>query len=198
MFPGLTAPEDRQTASKRIAAYLTCVTASFLAAVLFGFQGGLQAPKNIPGERGISTVAMEIQPRLFASYGKLPLRFEANRGQTGARVRFPARRGYGVFLTEHEAVLSLRNSPAGMNWSGKLGLTRRHEPFGPVVPRAGGWPNLAKGSKSPSLISDLSQLVPDPNAGKAALRSDFSSPCPTSETHSGPTEQSPQALRVHC
>ena len=112
-------------------------------------------------------------------------------------MRFLARGGgYTIFLTDDEAVLALRNSSAGMNGSGKLGLTWRHEAFGPVGPRAGGWPRLADDWKSPSLISDLSQLIPDPNAGKGALRSDFSSPCPTSETHSGPTKQSPQALRI--
>ncbi len=47
MFPGFAAPEHRQTATKRIAAYLTCVSLSFLAAVLFAFHRGLQAPKKI-------------------------------------------------------------------------------------------------------------------------------------------------------
>ncbi len=42
-------------------------------------------------------------------YGKLPLAFEANRGQTDAKVRFLARTsGYSLFLTDREAVLSLR------------------------------------------------------------------------------------------
>lgn len=42
-------------------------------------------------------------------YGKLPLIFEANRGQTDERVKFLSRgRGYSLFLTESEAVLSLQ------------------------------------------------------------------------------------------
>ncbi len=42
------------------------------------------------------------------SYLKLPLRFEANRGQTDKRVRFISRGlGYNVFLTSREAVLVL-------------------------------------------------------------------------------------------
>src|SRR3989442_1677118 len=42
-------------------------------------------------------------------YGKLPLRFEANRGQTDSRVRFLSRgKGYTLFLTPTEAVLALR------------------------------------------------------------------------------------------
>ena len=49
--------------------------------------------------------------RVAANYGKLPLIFEANRGQTDARVKFLSRgRGYTLFLTDSEAVLSLRGA----------------------------------------------------------------------------------------
>src|ERR1044072_9644591 len=42
------------------------------------------------------------------AYGKLPLQFEANRGQTDERVRFVSRGdGYVLFLTGDEAVLAL-------------------------------------------------------------------------------------------
>jgi hypothetical protein len=45
------------------------------------------------------------------AYGKLPLSFEANRGQTDAQVRFLARgSGYSLFLTSEEAVLILNRS----------------------------------------------------------------------------------------
>jgi len=44
-------------------------------------------------------------------YGRLPLRFEANQGQTDDRVKFLAHaKGYTVFLTPNEAVLSVRQS----------------------------------------------------------------------------------------
>ncbi len=47
-------------------------------------------------------------PSLAAAYGRLPLSFEANTGQTDAQVRFLARGpGYTLFLTGNEAVLSL-------------------------------------------------------------------------------------------
>src|SRR5262247_2873087 len=47
--------------------------------------------------------------RLEQAYGKLPMRFEANKGQTDARVKFMARgASYSVFLTENETVLQLR------------------------------------------------------------------------------------------
>jgi hypothetical protein len=44
-----------------------------------------------------------------APYGRLPMAFELNRGQTDSAVRFLARgQGYGLYLTANEAVLSLR------------------------------------------------------------------------------------------
>jgi hypothetical protein len=50
-------------------------------------------------------------PTQFAlanKYGKLPLSFEANRGQSDQQVRFTSRgRGYSLFLTDTEAVLAL-------------------------------------------------------------------------------------------
>jgi Bacterial Ig-like domain (group 1)/Beta-propeller repeat len=53
------------------------------------------------------------QVRMSEAYGKLPLYFEANRGQTDAQVNFLSRgSGYTLFLTATEAVLSLRKSAA--------------------------------------------------------------------------------------
>ncbi len=51
--------------------------------------------------------------RVDESYGKLPLSFEANQGQTDSRVKFLSRgRGYALFLTATEAVLSLKRGQA--------------------------------------------------------------------------------------
>jgi len=48
------------------------------------------------------------QARIAEAYGKLPLSFEANEGQTDEAVKFLARgQGYTLFLTPAEAVLSL-------------------------------------------------------------------------------------------
>ena len=50
------------------------------------------------------------QARLVQAYGKLPLSFEANHGQTDGRVKFLSRgSGYTLLLTGDEAVLSLRS-----------------------------------------------------------------------------------------
>src|SRR5215471_10484045 len=53
------------------------------------------------------------KPRILEAYGKLPMAFEANGGQTDSRVKFLARgSGYTVFLTPNEAVLALQK-PSG-------------------------------------------------------------------------------------
>ena len=50
----------------------------------------------------------KAQARILDSYGKLPLSFEANQGQTDKRVKFLSRTsGYSLFLTGDEAVLTL-------------------------------------------------------------------------------------------
>src|SRR2546429_2275471 len=51
--------------------------------------------------------------RVSESYGKLPLQFEANRGQTHRDVHFLSRGpGYGLYLTSGEAVLVLAKPAA--------------------------------------------------------------------------------------
>src|SRR5439155_9761015 len=65
--------------------------------VLFPFVVGFACP-----------AAAEADARVSEAYGKLPLHFEANRGQTHEDVRFLARGpGYSLFLTPTEAVLTL-------------------------------------------------------------------------------------------
>src|SRR5260370_24689717 len=53
----------------------------------------------VPGKPASST-----QASLLSSYGKLPLSFEENQGQTDPRVKFLARgKGYTVFLPDNES-----------------------------------------------------------------------------------------------
>ncbi|MGA2610996.1 MAG: SBBP repeat-containing protein [Terriglobia bacterium] len=69
-----------------------------------------------------ATAAPTAKPTV--SYAKLPLSFEANQGQTDNRVKFISHgRGYGLFLTGDEAVLTLRSA---------LSVVR-----GPLSPRGG-------------------------------------------------------------
>src|SRR5437879_13365209 len=57
--------------------------------------------------------AAATQARVSENYGKLPLHFEANRGQTDKDVRFLSRGlGYSLYLTAGEAVLVLAKPDA--------------------------------------------------------------------------------------
>jgi len=55
-----------------------------------------------------------VKARISKGYGKLPMLFEANRGQAGAQVNFIARGGgYALFLTPDEAVLRISTASGG-------------------------------------------------------------------------------------
>jgi hypothetical protein len=52
--------------------------------------------------------SLKNQPKIAQNYGKLPLSFEANQGQSDPQVKFQSRgQGYSLFLTDRAAVLSL-------------------------------------------------------------------------------------------
>jgi len=58
------------------------------------------------------------QQQARMAYGQLPMAFEPNVGQTDARVKFMARGSkYGLFLTNHEAVLSLVHASSPLQMS---------------------------------------------------------------------------------
>ncbi len=64
-----------------------------------------------PGQE--QSTAFNRQPAIEVAYGNLPLSFEPNEGQTNSQVEFLSRgRGYTLFLTATEAVLSLRKHAA--------------------------------------------------------------------------------------
>ena len=72
------------------------------------------APASIEENRlpqqvaGSTLTTPEHNARVSDAYGKLPLQFEINEGQSDARVKFMARgSGYNLFLTGAEAVLAL-------------------------------------------------------------------------------------------
>jgi len=75
-----------------------------------------------------SSPESSVSPRVMDSYGKLPLSFEANRGQTAREVKFLSRgRGYTLFLTEGAAaVLSLHGKEANAVLRMKLGGANAH------------------------------------------------------------------------
>src|SRR5688572_14232947 len=61
----------------------------------------------------ISFLSVAARGADLPAFGKIPLIFEANRGQADNGVKFLARGpGYGIFLTENEAVLRLMQPSA--------------------------------------------------------------------------------------
>src|SRR5437660_4007755 len=66
-----------------------------------------------PATRISPELPQATKPQVLAAYGKLPLSFEANQGQTGPQVKFLSRgSGYTLFLTPTEAVLTLTKADA--------------------------------------------------------------------------------------
>jgi len=77
--------------------------------------------------------------QVLEMYGRLPLSFEANRGQTDGQVKFLARgRGYALYLTADEAVLALRqgkpeSNPPGLHPTDAASATTPEETKQAVV-----------------------------------------------------------------
>jgi beta-propeller repeat-containing protein len=71
---------------------------------------GIGGPATLPASQSRDVSRRRDAARLVADYGKLPLSFEANQGQTSDQVKFLTRgAGYTLFLTSDEAVLRLRS-----------------------------------------------------------------------------------------
>src|SRR5262249_45485052 len=65
-----------------------------------------------------SPATAATEARISDSYGKLPLHFEANRGQASAEVQFLARGpGYGIYLTTRGPVLAFTKEQAAVRMS---------------------------------------------------------------------------------
>ena len=93
--------------------FVSAIAVGVLSTVALNLNGNLHA-QNASGE-AVSSLPSEVskQPhdiaRLARAYGKIPLGFEANQGQTDNSVQFLARgSGFTLFLRPGEAVLSLR------------------------------------------------------------------------------------------
>jgi hypothetical protein len=70
------------------------------------YHHGLRATSH--ESAGNPSADIAARARAIEAYGKTPMSFEENLGQTDARVRFLARgAGYTVFLTDHDATLRL-------------------------------------------------------------------------------------------
>jgi hypothetical protein len=88
------------------------LAAATLAALLLA--GALAAGVLSLGPSAPAVPQASLHDRVAANYGQLPLRFEANRGQVDAQVRYVSRGpGYSLFLTSGAAVLSLAGEQPG-------------------------------------------------------------------------------------
>lgn len=86
----------------KIKVILTSVFASLV------WLSSVSAQRQVPVTKR-SDASSTALASLSKEYGKLPLAFEANRGQSDSRVKFLARgNGYALFLTGQETVLKLR------------------------------------------------------------------------------------------
>src|SRR5579872_2528143 len=75
------------------------------------FLGGASCIAQTPAVAKNSTTNPAANRQVQANYGKLPLTFEGNIGQSDPRVNFLAHgSGYSLFLTSGQMVLSLRPS----------------------------------------------------------------------------------------
>ena len=107
------------------------VTSGLLLAAIFLIQGPPSSVKTVVGHLGrnfetdsevypasatmllLSKPDAATQAQVSETFGKLPLSFEANQGQSGKQVKFLSRGpGYSLFLTPTEAVLVITRPPA--------------------------------------------------------------------------------------
>ncbi len=96
------------TQRSRLSAYFILL----FAVVLVGGVTLTRTKASVPTSSSAKKPAVVAEHKLRQAYGKLPVRFEANQGQTDPEVRFVARgRGYNLFLTPTEGVLALHKMP---------------------------------------------------------------------------------------
>ena len=122
----------------------TCLTCLFLGltAVMLLAQSNPVLPVHSTASVADSNSAPHADPkaqaRILDSYGKLPLAFEANHGQTDGRVKFLSRTsGYTLFLTGDEAVMALGGKKTSPD-KARDALTARTLPAGIAEAKAGG------------------------------------------------------------
>ncbi len=96
---------------------------------------GVSSPEL--GRNSANSPSIGAIPRTApGNYGQLPMSFEPNAGQTDARVQFLSRgKGYTLFLTEHEAVLSLQDLNGAPKAAENLRLSPKHDPRSAAVLR---------------------------------------------------------------
>src|SRR3989449_814376 len=100
----------------------------------------MRARPSVTKPSHLTALARASQRQLLKTYGKLPLSFEANQGQTDSQVQFLARGGGDtLFLTSTEAGLSLQGRQASTRAESKFAeaLQARHSLAGTVGVKLG-------------------------------------------------------------
>lgn len=99
----------------RIRLILVCALVILTVLACRGTVAAQQQPQNFQAKDPAQKAA-HAAPHVVEAYGKLPLSFEKNNGQTDARVKYLTRgQGYGLFLTPTEAVLALNGASCRTN-----------------------------------------------------------------------------------
>ncbi len=100
-------------------ALLSVLILSFLSIYIFfrKYDPVRQSPvENVVSDKISSDNEAKKNLQIAGSYGKLPLHFEPNRGQTDESIKFFARgKGYGIFLQDKSATLVLSELPKTKN-----------------------------------------------------------------------------------
>src|SRR3990170_5708999 len=113
------------------------LSGAIVSGIIFGLAAdGIAAPLPLPDPLGAShsvgtSPPASVKPdtasrtRISETYGKLPLSFEVNQGQTDDQVKYLARgHGYTLFLTATETVLSLRTEGSGLRTESPTAMRR--------------------------------------------------------------------------
>jgi|GEM_PF-392107 len=101
---------------KSTSAAVIFATLSLASTLLFLPMGGIRLPAPVEASNSEKATPVagsdrDLKARIGEAYGKLPLSFEQNRGQTDKGVKFLSRgEGYTLLLTTTEAVLRLYKS----------------------------------------------------------------------------------------
>lgn len=84
----------------------------------------LPAPAISSAVKPAPNSSKSLSPNLPTNYGKLPLSFEANQGQTDPQVKFLSRgSGYSLFLTDSAAELALtKRDPPSSKRPDRIGI----------------------------------------------------------------------------
>ncbi len=92
---------------------------SFTLAALLVAPASVRGSAGIPPGAGAAGAAVPDPSRRLEAFGRLPLRFEANQGQSDAGVRFLSRgRGHTLFLAGDETVLAAHGATVRMRLAG--------------------------------------------------------------------------------